>query len=165
MTTEPRGDRVEELDLPDGRRSGEVATWRLPTTTTADADVTDEVLEIEARFLGLGGSRLSRHDLHPGRFAVGGVRCPYCRWFETRIFRVGPNDYVLHHAGRSIVPGESQLCRHERAFSPQEVIELYTVRHAHEGRAFLTRPAARALAQACAFDDDLRDAYENRAVI
>jgi hypothetical protein len=160
--TNARGD---ELLLPDSRQSGERGTWRLPTTTSTDDDVEDGVLTIEARFLGLGGSRLSRHDPHPGRFAVGGARCPYCRWFETRIFRLGPNDYVLHHAGRSIVPGESQLCRHERAFSPQEVLELYTVRHVHENRAFLTRPAARALAQACAFDDDLRDAYENRAVI
>jgi len=163
LTREHTGEA--ELTLPDGRRSGEQGTWRLPTTTTDDADVTDGVLVIEARFLGLGGSRLSRHDAHAGQFATGGDRCPYCRWFETRIFRVGANDYVLHHAGRSIVPGESQLCRHERAFSPFEVLELYTVRHAHENRAFLTRPAARALAQASAFDDQLRDAYENRAVI
>lgn len=152
--------------LPGGDESGATGTWRLPTRVRSDVDpeVDDGVLEFEGRFLGVGSSRRERHGFHAGPYATNQERCGVCRWFETRIFRLGPNDYVLHHAGRSIVPGEDDLCRHERAFSSYEVIERYVVRRADEGTASLTRPAARALAQAAAFDDDLRDAYENRVV-
>lgn len=151
------------LDLPTGNRSGDEATWRLPTVTE-DEHATDGVLVVDAVFLGIGSSRHQRHIGHVGAFAGESERCGVCRWFETRIFRIGKNEYLLHHTGRSIVPGEDNFCRHERAFSPAEVIELYTVRN-RDDPPFLTRPAARALAQASGHDDDLRDAYENRAVL
>ena len=150
--------------LPAGDQSGEESTWRLPTTKYDDPDVVDGVLTIEARFLGVGGSRREHHTDHLGEYARRSERCGRCRWFETRIFRVEANHYVLHQAGRSVVPGEDQLVRHERVYTPQEVIETYTVRNPGE-EPFLTRPAARALSQAVAFDEDLRRAYERRAVV
>lgn len=153
----------DERELPGGVDSGREATWRLPTVITDDDDVVDGVLTLTARFLGLGSSRYDRHADHPGRWATREERCGQCRWYELRLFRVSRNDYVLYHVGRSQVPGEVDLCRHERAYSPQEVIERCVVRH--PGRASLTRPSARALAQAAPFDDELRDAYENRAVV
>lgn len=151
-------------DLPDGSRSGEEGTWELPTVIEDDPHVRDGVLVIDAKFLGGGNSRQRRHGDHLGVFAGEGERCGVCRWFETRIFQLGPSEYVLHHVGRSIVPGEDDICRHERGYSALEVIELYTIRNPGEN-PFITRPAARALAQAAGHDDDLRDAYENRAVI
>jgi hypothetical protein len=156
MTTPPN------LPLPGGDQSGDEGTWELPTTSP-DPDASGGVLTLEARFLGVGSSRQAHHGDHLGATARPGERCGLCRWFETRIFKLGSNDYVLHHAGRSVVPGEDQLVRHERVYSAAEVVEAYTVRRVDEGRTFLTRPAARALAQAVAFDDDLREAYRDRS--
>jgi hypothetical protein len=150
-------------ELPAGNSSGVEALWVLPVTGTDGAP--DSTLELEGRFLGMGSSRTQRHWPHAGAFATKEERCGWCRWYEARIFRVQRNEYVLHHAGCSIVPDEITLCRYEKAYSPQEVIERYVVRKAVDKSAFLPRPAARALAQAAAFDEDLQDAYENRAVI
>lgn len=150
--------------LPGGEDSGVEDVWRLPTSVADDPDVTDGVLTLEARLLGVGSSRQEQHDPHPGDVVAHDARCGRCRWFETRIFRVAHNEYVLHHAGRTVVPGERQLVRHERAYSPYEVIEAYTIRREAEGHSFVTRPARRALAQAVAFDTALRQAYKNRVV-
>jgi len=150
-------------DLPNGERSGEDATWVLPTSSVEDDLVVDGVLTLDARFLGVGSSRKRRHMYHTGTaFAPKETRCGVCRWFETRIFRVGGNEYVLYHVGRSIVPGERDYARHERAYSPAEVIELYTVRKRDE-KPFLTGPARLALAQAEAHDAELSEVYRNRS--
>lgn len=157
----------EMLALPGGEDSGRTATWRLPTLVTDDVDVVDGLLVITARFLGLGSSRYHVHGSHVGEFPTRDERCGYCRWYEMRLFRVRQNDYVVYHVGRSTVPGELDLCRHERAYSPFEVIEACVVRKRRDGEpsASLTRPSARALAQAVQFDAKLLDAYENRATI
>lgn len=157
-----RDTHADAAALPGGNESGVEREWRLPTVTE-DEYAENGVLVIEATFLGLGSARRNRHFPHAGVFPTRGESCGYCRWFESRIFRVGPNEYVLHHVGRTLVPTERNMMRHERAFSPQEVIERYTIRGRNE--PFLSRPGARALAQASAHDDDLRDAYENRAVL
>lgn len=176
--------------IPGGELTGQVGTWRLPARWSERA-ADDSRFELDpgdpgdpgsghdnrvgtltledATFLGVGSSRQERHFGHPStRYAPKptgkGEGCGACRWFETRIFKLGDNEYVLHHAGRSIVPGEQDLCRYEEAFSPYEVIERYTVRN-NVRPPFITRPALLALAQAASFDSTLRDAYENRAVI
>jgi len=123
------------------------------------------------------------------------TRCPACRWFEARIFAVDaelspddvctcdvPPDAVDHeHAphcgeepararylvltyGRTVVDGEHQRRRAVWTNSTFEVIEVLTQR-AQGGEKFIPAPAARALAQAAALDDVLRDAYVNRAVV
>lgn len=158
MTTTP------ENALPTGDESGSEDTWHLPTSTpsTDDPDVRDGFITFEGLFLGVGSSRRVHHADHAGEVAERGERCGRCRWFETRIFKLGSNDYLIHQTGRTIVADEKQLTRHERAYSPDEVVESYVVRRPDEDRTFLTRPAARALAQASAFDDDLRAAYIRR---
>lgn len=154
---------VPTTTLPGGELTGEEATWRL-TTRTPEPDVVAGVLEFRGVFLGVGSSQATRHTDHAGDYATREEKCGACRWFETRIFRLGPNEYVLHHAGRSIVPGEVDLQRHERAYSPHEVIELYTIRKDDpDSKPFLNRPALRALAQAAPFDHDLSAVWSDRA--
>lgn len=150
--------------FPEGSDIGIRGVWLLPTVTEEPGHVRDGLLRIEGRFLGVGSARRGRHSNHRGEYATRDDRCSVCRWFETRIFRVG-GEYVLYHVGRSIVPGERDFTRHERAFSPEEVIERYTYRNRDTDEPFLGRPAALALSQAVSHDDDLRDAYENRAVL
>lgn len=156
---------IERRDFPEGSDSGVRGVWLLPTVNDEAGHVSDGLLRVEGRFLGVGSARRGRHSDHVGTFATREDRCSLCRWFETRIFRVGVNEYVLYHAGRSIVPGEIDFTRHERAFSPEEVIERYTIRNSDVDEPKLARPAALALAQAVVHDDDLRDAYENRAIL
>jgi hypothetical protein len=106
----------------------------------------------------------------PHGHAPKSVRCGACRWFETRVFRLVDHDtavlqgrrYVLHHVGRSIVPGEVNLPRYELVGGGHEVVEAYIVRK--EGAVpFITKPGAKVLAQAAQFDGEIEDAYVNRA--
>lgn len=83
---------------------------------------------------------------------------------DPRDLRLG--NYVIHYAGMSIVDGEVPFCRYETTPSAHAVIESMTTRRTTESGpvVFLAKPSAHALAVAAAFDVDLRDAYENRAV-
>jgi hypothetical protein len=150
-------------------------TWYLPLGRGR----TDQRHQVDATFIGMGSSVQHQHRHHdPGAsFARTDQRCGACRWFETRIFRVvtPPSDepdhrarteYVLHHVGASIVPGEVDLHRHELVYSAHEVIEAFTVRRVtdgHPSEPFMTRPAARALAMAAGYDRQLELAYVDRA--
>lgn len=161
--------------LPTGSSAGERGRWVLPLQQRNREQA--ELPLADATFLGYGTTQTSRHTGHDSDdYAVrGGARCSACRWYETRLFRVHddhPHHYVLHHLGGSRVPGEVQLARYEDAWSAHEVVELFTVRpdpgeRDGQGRVrtpFLTRPGARVLAQAATYDDDVDDAYVNRAV-
>lgn len=120
------------------------------------------------------GVSVTDHTHHicpfPGGYAPTSLRCTGCRWFETRLFRLTTEDstalagtrFVLHHVGRSIVPGEVDFARHELARGGHEVIEAYTMRRPGE-RPFITKPGAKVLAQAASLDEDVEDAYVNRA--
>jgi hypothetical protein len=131
-------------------------------------------------------------DITPTNPAPPGSRCSACRWFEARIMRVSaelvpgctcdaPNHpdafrehvpgcgeepararYLVLTYGRTRVPGETDKRRAAWTDSAFEVIELLTQRSG--GEAFLPAAAARVLAQAAQWDDDLQDAYVNRAV-
>ena len=138
--------------------------------------------------LGVGSSRQDdhRHDVARDRYAPRGVRCSACRWFEVAIYRryvtegidletdpkrpriypvdPEPGDYVVHTIGASIVPGETRLSRITPTDSPFEVIELLTVRK-RDDDPWIPAQSARALAHAAEFDDGLREAYVNRAVV
>lgn len=153
---------VGVIELPGEAQAGDYGTWTLPI-----ADGESESLVITGRFLGVGSSRRSTHVGHPGTpFQRVGGRCPACRWFEPRIFRVddGPPGarYLIFYVGQSRVPNEVPRVRYEWVLSPHEVIEALTTRR--DGEAFLTLPAGRVLAQAATFDEDLEFAYVNRAV-
>jgi hypothetical protein len=88
-----------------------------------------------------------------------------CRWFEPRIFREvdGARRYLVHRIGMSIVPTEVPYASHEWVNGAFEVVEVLTTRRAGS-RPYLTHPAARVLAQAADYDNELHNAYVNRAV-
>lgn len=130
---------------------------------------------------------LHTHDLDRQPHAPRHRRCSACRWNEVAIYRryvtegidleTEPNrpriypldapesgDYVVHTVGVSLVPGEHRLSRIASSDSAFEVVELLTVRRPDE-EPFMTPQSSRALARAAERDDDLRDAYINRAVV
>jgi len=99
------------------------------------------------------------------------------RWFEVDIYLAGET-YIIHTQGRSEVAGETTLSRILRTKSPFEVVEMLTVkkcntcgqhscqdRNHSDRRLYLPRQSAHALAQAAQWDDGIRDAYVNRAVV
>lgn len=153
----------------------------------ADADADESTYVVAyARFLGMGTSYAATHSGHRSRFVARGERCNACRWFEVRVFRelllpdgvatlnqledprdARLGDYVIHSTGMSIVDDEQPLYQCKTTASPYTVIELLTTRRAKPGQTaevFLAKPAARALAEASANDEQLADAYVNRAV-
>lgn len=89
-------------------------------------------------------------------------KCSACRWLETTLYRTDDDRYVVYTNGRSIVPGEQDYVRVTITSSAYEVVEVLTVKKAAE--PFIPLPSARALAQAASRDDDIQEAYVNRAV-
>jgi hypothetical protein len=161
-----------------------------PTPTTASRDAATarssyepvalsgrdgEPHEFYGRLLGAGTSRAEHHS-HAEPFAARGAKCSACRWFEVALYRrrrpttsadaevSHTFDYVVHTVGGTAVPGEERRSRVSYTSSAFEVIELLTVRP-HHGEPFIAQQSARALAQAAQFDDDIRDAYINRAIV
>lgn len=113
----------------------------------------------------------AQHHNHEGPFLLPSItrdgtgrrlKCSACRWLETTIYVTDTDKYVVHTIGRTIVPGEQDYPRVTFTESAYEVVELLTVRGHDE--PFIPRPSARALAQAADRDDDMHDAYVNRAV-
>lgn len=163
--------------------------WRLPTAdgagfvsispvvtgvTSVGTDgvpVDDRTLVFRGTLIGMSTNRRSTHTGHAATpHAPTTVRCTGCRWFETRVYRLDTTDsealagmrYVLHFVGRSLVPGERDLPRHEVVRGGHEVVESYTMRKPGE-QPFITKPGARVLAQAATYDAAIEDAYVNRA--
>lgn len=85
------------------------------------------------------------------------------RWFEIDLYLTEDDEYVVHTRGRSTIAGESTLSRISRTSSAFEVVELLTVNH--NGKLYIPRQSSHAMAQAAQWDDDIRDAYINRAVL
>lgn len=85
------------------------------------------------------------------------------RWFEVDIYRSADGEYLLHTRGCSRLAGEETKRRIVRTRSAFEIIELLTVNH--NGKTYIPRSSARALAQAANWDTKVRDAYVNRAVV
>jgi hypothetical protein len=88
------------------------------------------------------------------------------RWFEVDLYVAeiaGERTYVVHTQGRSRVPGEVTRSRIAQTTSAFEVVELLTVNHG--GKLYIPRQSSHALAQAAQWDDGIRDAYVNRAVV
>lgn len=151
------------LDLPPDDRVGQILDWELPTGE-------NDVLRFTGKFLGTASSQRPHHNPEShraGEYApTNGQKCGACRWFEPRLFREvlqrPPKRFLIHYAGVSIVPGETLRVWHQWVNGPHEVVEALTTRRMDA--VYLTKPAARVLAQAAAQDDDLLDAYVNRAV-
>ncbi len=110
----------------------------------------------------------SQFHRHPAaRSAEQNEKCRACRWFEARLFRESGDGrrYLVHRTGRSVVPDEVTFTSHEWVRGPYEVIETLTTRpHGEDRTPYLNRASARVLAQAAAYDDDLNQAYIDRAV-
>lgn len=119
-----------------------------------------------AALLGDASSRRDEHthDRERDPYVPPGGRCSACRWFEVDIYRTDAGTYVVHTVGASVVPGERRRSRVTETTSAYEVIELLTVRP-YGKEPFITAQSAGALAQAAELDDDVRDAYINRAVV
>lgn len=171
--------------------TGESYAGRDRDERDGDGDVDVEYFMFSGKFIGFASSWTDNHWGHREEFVPRGSRCNACRWFEIRIFReLAVNsaelstdvdyvelyernlrsqdlgDYVVYKAGMSIVPPEIPYCRYDVISSPFEVVEALTTRkHTDRGpTAFITKPSALALASAARFDDELQDAYVNRAV-
>lgn len=146
--------------LPETGDLGAFGTWTLPLDN-------DETEIFEGYFLGVSSSRRPNHENHDGsEYGTAGTwtgdqqRCGACRWFEPRIFIQAGDDHPLfglHKRGVSIVPGERDRSSFERAGSAMELIQLLTV--TKNGKAVLTIPGRRVLAQASGYDDEIKRAY------
>lgn len=118
----------------------------------------------EGKLLGHGSSRADTHTHHPQRSAEKRERCSACRWFSADIYVTDQGRYVVHTIGDSSVYGEKRFSRVSETSSALEIVELLTVRRPNE-KPFMTSQSARALAQAASVDDDIYEAYVNRAVV
>jgi len=145
----------DNVDIPARDAFQQVNTWLL--------EHRDGVDEFRGRMLGFGSSfrREHNHDAPSHRITQ---RCAACRWFELRIFKTESSMYIVHSIGPSIIPNEITFSRISYTTSPYEVVELCTVRRGQSGEPYLPAAAARALSQAAAQDNGIKDAYVNRAV-
>ena len=132
---------------------GRTGSWGLRS------DAQPELL-VAGRFVGWSSSKSTRHT-HEWAWCSG------CRWSEFRLFVRDTGGFVIHYTGVSDKPGEVTRLRYEEAITAHEVVEILTTRRSRDGRrdVFLSAPAARLLSQAASFDEAIRDAFENRAVL
>ena len=84
------------------------------------------------------------------------------RWFEVEIYLDVNGEFVVYTVGRTLVPDETSRYRIARTRSAYKVVELLTV--VNNGKMYIPRQSSRALSEAAQFNDDIRDAYVNRAV-
>lgn len=146
-------------DYPGRSQVGQTRLWDLPSE--------GEPCLLNAVFLGFSSSRSDRHRHPAGTTAPPGSRCSGCRWTEFRIYRedTEPHCFYLHTVGRSVVKGESDLPRlSDPILTATEVISHLT-RRLPGATPFLTVPADMVLAQASHYDEDVREAYNSRAVL
>jgi len=145
-----------------------------PTRTVRLAGRDGQEYSFTGYALGVATSRADQHT-HSTRYAAPGDKCSACRWFSVGIYRVfaeptgsgerlKPRGYVVQTVGESVIPGEQRLARVEETPSAYDVLELLTVRR-RGAEPFITSQSLRALAQAARLDEDMRDAYINRAVV
>lgn len=120
------------------------------------------------RLIGLGSSKRDEHN-HPN--PVGShsmLRCAACRWSEIYVFEITQprtvHRFCVYTLGPSVVTTENTRVNVRWATSGFEVIEFATVRRGDRGAPYLPAAFALALAMAANVNDDIADAYVNRAV-
>lgn len=124
-------------------------------------------IQVRGQLLGFSTSEREQHNHDERTLQTASDlswKCSACRWVEIRIIRDDDDTFAVSTLGRSRVPGETDRSRVIFTDSPHEVIELLTDRRPGRNPR-LPFAAARALAQAAQRDDDMHDAYVNRAVI
>lgn len=137
------------------------------------------------RLIGFGSSRRDEHS-HPtsDRAVISPrqmgkteslARCTACRWSEIYVFEIktaSKDDIIasmgakfcVYTLGPSIIPGENTRANARWATSGFEVMEHAVVRRGDRHTPFLPAAHARALAMAADVNDDVAEAYVNRAV-
>lgn len=147
MITDAR--RSELYPTPD--EVGEEDTWHLPLLRAG-------TLDLDAVFLGVASARQDRHN-HPGEFAPADRRCPACRWYEPRIFRISDSGkYLVYTLGCSDMPGEVDVPRYRYAADAYEVIFNMSTIDEVTGNRFLTIPAKQMFLMAAEHDPDIAEA-------
>lgn len=125
-------------------------------------------VKFRGELLGESNTRSPNHTGHPNfpYIQPGGDRCGACRWLEVQIYRtVGEaQKYFVYTVGKTSVPREVDRITPVWTDSAFEIIEVLTVRKSGK-EPKLPAASARVLASAAQFDDDIRDAYINRAVV
>lgn len=146
MITDAR--RAELYPQPD--EAGEHDTWVLP--------LLDGELEITGTFIGVASARQDKHS-HSGPAAPPETRCPACRWYEPRVFRIDETGkYLLYTLGCSDIPGETDIPRYRYAANAHEVIFNMATQHEESGTRFLTTPARLMFRMAANHDPDIAEA-------
>ena len=130
---------------------GDRFIWELPL-------LHDKTLEIEAVFLGVSTARQDKHT-HSGEFTPKGRRCPACRWYEPRIFKVTESGkYLLYTLGCSDLPGEVDVPRYRYAADAFEAIFNMATHDPEKNTRFLTTPARIMFLMAAEHDEGIADA-------
>lgn len=107
----------------------------------------------------VGTQTITARHLGTGSSFADGKR----RWLDVDIYaEANGGGYIVHTVGHTTFDDEITRVRIARTRSAWEVVELLTV--THKGSTYIPRDSARALAQAAAYDEAIRDAYVNRAV-
>jgi hypothetical protein len=146
MITDAR--RAELYPQPD--EVGESDTWHLPLKSGT--------LDFDATFLGVASARQDKHN-HEGEHAPKGRRCPACRWYEPRIFKIADNGkYLLYTLGCSDIPGEIDVPRYRYAADAFEAIFNMATHDPDKNTRFLTTPAKMMFLMAAEHDDAVADA-------
>ena len=129
---------------------GDEGAWDLPLQD-------GKALEIDAVFLGVASARQDKHN-HSGDHAPAGRRCPACRWYEPRIFKVNGGKYLLYTLGCSDMPGEIDVPRYRYATDAYEAIFNMATHDPEKNTRFLTTPARMMFLMAAESDPAIADA-------
>jgi hypothetical protein len=141
---------------------------------TENFEVTDHegrTHTFDGQLIGAASTERREHTSHIGDHADRGFRCYACRWAEAYIYVVDAGDprrsqgrYCVVTVGASEVPNEVNFNRANFTDSALEVIELLTVRK-RDRDPYMPGVNARTITQAAENDDDLYDAWVNRATV
>lgn len=126
-------ERRAEL-YPQENEIGDTDVWDLPLLHGKE-------LTINAMFIGVASARQDKHN-HAGRFAPAGRRCPACRWYEPRIFKITETGkYLLYTLGCSDLPDEVDVPRYRYATDAHQAIFDMATHDPEKNTRFLTTPA------------------------
>lgn len=159
-TTTDRGDTTMALTLPAFTEAGDLGVWNFE-------DRYGSRTELEGDFLGMGSTHRPYHKHAFPPYAEPRQHCSTCRWMELRIFqecerpeggeRLGR--YLIVRTGQSVVPDEEVRTTFGYLDTASEVVNAL-ITWSEEGRGSLNYVERRALEQASAYDDELKEAYE-----
>ena len=120
----------------------------------------DGTLDAEVKLLGFASSQRDMHRTDRS--------CSHCRWTEVRIYRSPDKDddgfwtYYVRTSGASSIPNERRFERVLTTNSALRVMEALT--HRRDGKVSIPRISIDAITEAAGRDDDLFEAWVERAV-